>query len=173
MAKAVHLHFLCPSLLTVALIICLRALLLISMGKHPLTWIKQDWTPGCCEFYLNYWNNFKRCSRGRDFFYVYIMHFSKDMLFFLFRCRILLLTVASGFINLNLFGSCDRYMEEQNPLHCVKNLTDLYKYINLINWECDFFIFFLINGLMVPQNFFFARGLSKMLARISDLCNLM
>lgn len=45
-------------------------------------------------------------------------------------------------------------MEEQNPLHCVKNLTDLYKYINLINWECDFFIFFFIDGLMVPQNFF-------------------
>lgn len=28
-------------------------------------------------------------------------------------------------------------MEEQNLLHCVKNLIDLYKYVNLFNWECE------------------------------------
>lgn len=80
--------FLCPSLVTVELIICLHALMLILVGKHPLTWIKQDQTAGCCEFYLNYWNNFKRCSRGTRCFYVHIMHFKRYIYICIFYIQI-------------------------------------------------------------------------------------
>ena len=70
MAKVVHPHFLCPSLVTVELTICLHVLMLILVGKHPLTWIKQYRTAGCCEFYFDYWNNIKRYSRGNGYFYI-------------------------------------------------------------------------------------------------------
>lgn len=89
----------------------------------------------------------------RMFFHTLNIFISRSIFFFHTDGWFQLYTLLQVFeISQNLFGSCGKYIQEQNLLCCIKNLIDLYKYTKLFNWECKIF------SLVLSQNFFFLRG---------------
>lgn len=86
----------------------------------------------------------------RMFFHTLNILISSSIIFFLIDRGFQFYTsLQVSEISQNLFGSCGKYMEEQNLLCCIKNLIDLYKYIKLFNWECKIF------SLVLSRTFFF------------------
>lgn len=93
--------------------------------------------------------------RGKECFSILLTYLFQDPFFFFFHTDrwFQFYTLVQVFeISQNLFGSCGKYIQEQNLLCCIKNLIDLYKYTKLFNWECKIF------SLVLSQNFFFLRG---------------